>query len=220
MRSVAVAAAIALCLAPPPAFANRDGERVGVTAALERAAPAGDGSAPFAPTTEDQGAPDTVAPTPAPPQHSGNPLWGIPLRTLSATRERPLFSPSRRPSTPVIPSAPSEPPPAPAAFALAPLAPERPQMTLVGTIVGAQARYALLQDDTTHLVDRVREGDTEGGWFIRTVLARSIVVEKGPQSVTLDLPDPSAAASTDDSQSDAAPAPRPAAARTRDRPQP
>ena len=27
---------------------------------------------------------------------SGNPLWATPLRSISATRERPLFSPSRR----------------------------------------------------------------------------------------------------------------------------
>lgn len=39
---------------------------------------------------------------PAPP--GGNPLWGIPMDALSATRERPIFSASRRPPAP--PSAP------------------------------------------------------------------------------------------------------------------
>ena len=211
MRLAALTATLALCFAAGPASANRDSERSGVTAALERAEPAGDSAAPFAPTTDDQAAPDAIAP--APPRRPGNPLWAIPLRTLSATRERPLFSPSRRPPAPVIPAAPTAPQLAPAPIALAPAAPERPQMTLVGTIVGAQARYALLQDETTHVVDRVREGDIEAGWFVRTVLPRSIVVEKGAQSVTLGLPDPSelpSAAAPADSQTDAAPALPPA----------
>ena len=31
-----------------------------------------------------------------PIEPSGNPLWAIPMQLLTATRERPLFSPSRR----------------------------------------------------------------------------------------------------------------------------
>src|ERR1700756_873862 len=42
---------------------------------------------------------------------SGNPLWGIPLRVLTATRERPLFSPSRRPPAPPAVAAPVVPRP-------------------------------------------------------------------------------------------------------------
>src|SRR4051794_9583272 len=49
-------------------------------------------SAPEAPT----------APGPAGANEpSGNPLWAIPLKSLSFTRERPLFTPSRRPPAPV-----------------------------------------------------------------------------------------------------------------------
>src|SRR5262245_5386505 len=33
---------------------------------------------------------------------SGNPLWAIPLSALSATRDRPLFTPSRRAPAPVV----------------------------------------------------------------------------------------------------------------------
>jgi hypothetical protein len=32
----------------------------------------------------------------------GNPLWGISLNSLSVTRERPLFTRSRRPPTPAV----------------------------------------------------------------------------------------------------------------------
>jgi len=41
-------------------------------------------------------APSMPAVPPRAAEPSGNPLWGIPLSALSATRERPLFNPSRR----------------------------------------------------------------------------------------------------------------------------
>src|SRR5262249_57481416 len=44
---------------------------------------------------------------------TGNPLWGIPLRVLTATPERPLFSPSRPPPAPPAPAPPPPPPPGP-----------------------------------------------------------------------------------------------------------
>src|SRR5438045_3679915 len=46
---------------------------------------------------------------------SGNPLWTIPLASLTATRERPIFTPSRRPPPPVQPIAVT---PAPAPIAI------------------------------------------------------------------------------------------------------
>ena len=38
----------------------------------------------------------------AKPLPGGNPLWSIPLSALSATRERPIFSASRRPPQPAV----------------------------------------------------------------------------------------------------------------------
>src|ERR1700739_4453914 len=58
---------------------------------------------------------------------TGNPLWGIPLRVLTATRERPLFSPSRRPPAPPAVAAPA-PPPRPVAAAKPP-EPDHPLLT-------------------------------------------------------------------------------------------
>src|SRR5205085_5181002 len=60
-----------------------------------------------------------AAPTPAgrPIDPTGNPLWAIPLSALTATRERPLFLPSRRApapavaGTPVVTTPPPPPPP-------------------------------------------------------------------------------------------------------------
>jgi general secretion pathway protein N len=125
---------------------------------------------------------DTSAP-------KGNPLWAIPLRALAATRERPLFSASRRPPSPVIPSAPN-----PIARAL-PVAikaaePERPPLLLIGTVVSADTRIAILLNQTTKLVTQVREGEQESGWRVKAVSLRSTVVERDDQSVTLALPKP------------------------------
>ena len=66
---------------------------------------------------------------------SGNPLWLIPLTALSTTRERPIFSPSRRPPSPQIaaaPYVPRPPPPPPAP----PAEPDHPLLTLLGTLAG------------------------------------------------------------------------------------
>jgi hypothetical protein len=70
-----------------------------------------------------------VAKTSDPRVHlpGGNPLWGIPISSLSATRERPIFSASRRPPAP-MPVAEAPPPP--------PAEPEHPPFTLVGTAIG------------------------------------------------------------------------------------
>ena len=62
---------------------------------------------------------------------TGNPLWAIPISKLSATRDRPLFSASRRPRTPTVAAAPA--PGRPTALA-PPIAPETPPFVLVGTI--------------------------------------------------------------------------------------
>ena len=44
-----------------------------------------------------------LAPSPNATPRAGNPLWAIPLSALSATRDRPLFSTSRRPPIVAVP---------------------------------------------------------------------------------------------------------------------
>ena len=63
-----------------------------------------------------------------------NPLWAIPLKQLSNTRERPIFSPSRRP----LASAVVGPPPAAAPVRVPPkpAGPQNPELSLVGTVIG------------------------------------------------------------------------------------
>jgi hypothetical protein len=130
---------------------------------------------------------------------TGNPLWTVPLTALSATRDRPLFSASRRP--PVVAAPVIAPPPKQAASAPPP--PERPLATLVGTIVSREASFAMLQGSNADAISRLRVGQQNDGWLIRGIGLRSIIVEKGAESVELNLPRPEGAdgiALTDDSR--------------------
>ena len=121
---------------------------------------------------------------------AGNPLWAVPLSALSATRDRPLFSASRRP--PAAPAPIVAPPPKEEAIAPPP-PPERPPLTLIGTIISPQASVAMLQGSNADAISRLRVGQENNGWQVRGIGLRSIVVEKGAQSVKLDLPRPNGA---------------------------
>ena len=132
----------------------------------------------------------------APPAsaRTANPLWAIPMRKLSATRDRPLFSPTRRPPPPVVAAAPAPvqaiaPPPPPPA-------PENPPLVLVGTIIGDKEKIAIFVNLTSNETKRVREGAAEAGWTVRSVELRTTVVERNNRSVTLDLPKPGSAPGT------------------------
>jgi len=121
---------------------------------------------------------------------TGNPLWGIPLRVLTATRERPLFSPSRRPPAPPVVAGP--PPPArPVAAPKAP-EPERPPLTIVGTIVGGNDALGVFVDQGTNDIIRLHTGQDHGGWVLRSVQGREAIFEKNSRNATLALPAPGA----------------------------
>jgi general secretion pathway protein N len=123
---------------------------------------------------------------------SGNPLWAVPLSVLTATRERPLFSPSRRPPTPAVRSAPvvqalaAPPPPSP---------PERPNLVLIGTVSSAlvpisAGSFAVFVDQATRAGVRLRAGEGHLGWTLQTVVNRAATLQKGRQTETLTLPVP------------------------------
>lgn len=116
---------------------------------------------------------------------AGNPLWAIPLSSLSATRERPLFSASRRPASLAAPAEPpkDEAPPPPPATAV-----ERPQLELIGTIVGSGSRIALLKAPGSEAPFRLRIGEESAGWRVQSIDLRSIAVKKLGQTVIIDLP--------------------------------
>jgi len=124
-----------------------------------------------------------VAPT-------GNPLWAVPLRSLSVTRDRPIFSPSRRPPPPVVISAP---PIEPVRLPVRPAEPERPQLALVGTVVGGTTSIGVFFDQSAKTVVRLRLGEGLAGWILRSVQQREATLEKNNQTVILVLPPPGAA---------------------------
>ncbi len=167
--------------APAGALDDRDGPKTEVGAAVAPfskggGAPGADGSAQTGGGVNRSAAKD------------GNPLWMIPLSALNETRDRPLFSVSRRPPAPLVQAAapppvkdPAPPPPAP---------PERPTLALIGTIIGPTTNEAMVRDTATQAVTRIRQGEAASGWLLKTVKLRSIVVEKGEQSATLALPEP------------------------------
>ena len=122
---------------------------------------------------------------------SPNPLWEIPLSTLATTRERPLFSPLRRPPPPVAaaspPSVPAPPPPKPPRV-------ERPQLSLVGTVAGEEESFGIFVDRTTKAAIRLKIGEDYQGWKLRTVQGREVMLEYGQQTTILSLPQPGAGA--------------------------
>jgi general secretion pathway protein N len=137
--------------------------------------------------------PDHAVESPPP---SGNPLWALPLKQLSITRDRPIFSPSRRPPPPATPSyvapvAVRVPPPKPKE-------PERPSITLLGTILGASESIGIFLNPATRDIVRLRLGEDHEGWALRSVKTREVTLVKDRERVVLELPPPGdQAAATD-----------------------
>jgi hypothetical protein len=117
---------------------------------------------------------------------AANPLWAIPLSALTATRTRPLFTPSRRPPAPVVASVPvaaPRPPPVPP-----PAVPQHPNLTLVGTVASENEGVAVFIDTTTRDTVRLRTGEGHSGWILQSVERSAATLQKGQQTETLALP--------------------------------
>jgi hypothetical protein len=119
----------------------------------------------------------------------GNPLWVVPLRQLSATRERPLFAPTRRPPPVPVAAQPTfqlaSAPPPPKAVEL-----ETPQLSLVGTVAGEAGGMGVFLSQADKTVLRLKTGEAHKGWFLREVRGRAVVLQKGYQTTVLTLPIP------------------------------
>jgi general secretion pathway protein N len=115
----------------------------------------------------------------------GNPLWAVPLSALSATGDRPIFSPSRRPPAPPAiaapPPAPRPPPPPVAQEA------DRPALVLVGTAVGGSRRLGVFLEEATKKLVRLEPGNGHDGWSLLRVERREAQFEKAPRAAILAL---------------------------------
>jgi len=105
----------------------------------------------------------------------GNPLWSIPLASLSVTRERPIFSPTRR-RAPTVTSP------------IHALVATQHQLALVGAIAGDNEGIAIFLDGTTKVIIRLKTGESYEGWTLQTVRAREVVLQKEQKTEILGLP--------------------------------
>jgi general secretion pathway protein N len=122
-----------------------------------------------------------------------NPLWPIAVETLSATRERPIFLPSRRRPSPVLPpAAPSPPGP----IGVPPVKPEYPRLTLLGSVAGQSEALAVFLDQGDRGIVRLRIGEHHRGWTLRSVQGREAILQRDRETVIFSLAAP-AEGSTD-----------------------
>ncbi len=126
---------------------------------------------------------------------AGNPLWALPLKQLSITRDRPIFSPSRRPPPPATPTY-----VAPVAVRTPPKPkePEKPSITLVGTILGTSESIGIFLNPATRDIVRLRLGEDHEGWALRSVKTREVTLVKDRERAVLELPPPGDQASATD----------------------
>jgi hypothetical protein len=142
-----------------------------------------------------EGVPIAPAVTAAPPEAGALDAPGEPLtfeppprRRFQAIGDRPLFSPSRRPweppveDTPVSPEA-AAPPPAPA-------------LALVGVLLTAQSRAALLQGEEQGALAWVREGEEWSGWHLDLVEQDRVHLRAGEREEVVELRTDAAVAAT------------------------
>jgi len=111
-----------------------------------------------------------------------NPLWDAPIASFAPTRERPIFSPSRRPAIAALPPPVQLPAPPPQQK------PRKPPFVLLGAIEGENEEIALLLEETTKAVVRLRAGQSHSGWTLRAVKGSEAVLQGYQQTATLVVP--------------------------------
>jgi general secretion pathway protein N len=104
------------------------------------------------------------------------------LDRLTATRDKPLFSPTRQKPPAVV---------APAATPISLQATEAkeapPKYTLVGLIVGIDAVTVLLRDPNTDELVSVQSGDRVGSWQVVVTSAYSVQLSNGQRKLDLEM---------------------------------
>jgi hypothetical protein len=118
-------------------------------------------------------------------EQSGNPILAIPLSQLSTTRDRPIFSPTRRPpAPPALPvvAKPVEP--------AKPMQPETPPLVLVGTVAGEDSGIAVFVEQSTENSVRLRLNESHQGWTLKSIQGREVTLLKDQKSNVLALAPP------------------------------
>jgi hypothetical protein len=109
-----------------------------------------------------------------------NPVAAQSLDELSATLDRPLFSPGRRPPAP---------PPPPAVQAAAPpaLPPPPPNLILFGVVMDGEGARALVRTGADKKVLRAQIGDDIDGWKVSQIEGRKVVLSLDGRFATFTL---------------------------------
>ena len=110
---------------------------------------------------------------------SKNPLAAQPLDLLSDTRDRPLFSPSRRPPPP---------PPAPVVERVEPPPPvPPPNVVLLGVVTDENGPRVVVRSGSSDKVIRARLGEEIEGWQVAQIESRRLVLSHDVRSVSFAL---------------------------------
>ncbi len=127
----------------------------------------------------------------------------VPLAKLSMTRERPIFSPSRRPPpvAPPVVARQAEPP--------KPAEPEQPPLILVGTVAGGDNGIAVFVEQSTENTVRLRVNESHKGWTLHSIQGREVTLQKERSSSVLALAPPGAGAEPARAQAALEPTKRP-----------
>ena len=106
-----------------------------------------------------------------------NPLAAVSLSSLVNTRERPIFTPTRR-----APKLPNVLPPKLIAE------PSRPELALLGVITEGTGGLAICRDEKTQLVVRLQIGQTYAGWTLQKLDHREAAFERDNKTSVLTIP--------------------------------
>jgi hypothetical protein len=101
-----------------------------------------------------------------------------PLPELRATRERPLFSPSRRPEAEAAPGPDAGP---------VEESPDSLPFELTGVVMGTDVAIAILRNRDTQETVQLRRGETLEAWSIEEIAARHVVLRQEDRQVRLEL---------------------------------
>jgi hypothetical protein len=179
---IAVAVLLSAVGAARSATAPGDALDAGIADDFRLAGPPASASTPGEAVTTVRVAAPAAAPARA---LSANPLWAIPLTQLSGTRDRPIFSPSRRPPPVAAAAEPVVVKPPPRKKEIEP-----PQLSLVGTIASDDESFGIFIDQSTKAALRLKVGEDHQGWKLTRIRGREVTMEKDKQAAVLTLPQP------------------------------
>ena len=113
-----------------------------------------------------------------------------PLEELQATRERPLFSPRRRPDAEAVDETETSP---------VEESPESLPFELTGVVMGAEVAIAILRNRDTQETVSLRQGEALDGWSLEEIASRHVVFRQEDRQARLELflPHPEGSATPD-----------------------